>query len=173
MRPSAILPLEGTADGPTKKSHTVKYLKVMTASCQITCAIPWLPCEQLPYPPEYPRVSRMRQKISQICPCPFCPINTSFSGTPSPSHHSTAPTLLSWQQRCSIAPRTTARSSSNNPQDFDLLPRGAMAVNFVIPEVSLPSFFFVLLLYFGPSTIPFTEYSPFFSFYFFFYPYNL
>ena len=30
------------------------------------------------------------EEISQICLCPFCPINSSFSGTPSPSHHSTA-----------------------------------------------------------------------------------
>ena len=29
------------------------------------------------------------EEISQICPCPFRPINTSFLGTPSPSHHST------------------------------------------------------------------------------------
>jgi len=36
--------------------------KIMTAWCQITCAIPWLPCEQLPYPPEHPRISRMQRR---------------------------------------------------------------------------------------------------------------
>jgi len=35
------------------------------------------------------------KEISQICPSPFRPINTSFSGTPSPSYHSTAQNLLS------------------------------------------------------------------------------
>ena len=70
MRPSAILPLERTADGPTKKSHTVKYLQIMTASCQITCAIPWLPCEQLPYLPECPRISRIRRRDKTNLPLP-------------------------------------------------------------------------------------------------------
>jgi len=30
------------------------------------------------------------KEISQICPCPYCPINTSFFVTPSPSCHSIA-----------------------------------------------------------------------------------
>ena len=34
----------------------------MTACRQITCAIPWLSCEQLPYPPEHPRISRMQRR---------------------------------------------------------------------------------------------------------------
>ena len=42
----------------------------MTACCQITCAIPWLPCEQLPYPPEYLRISRMRQRDKSDLPLP-------------------------------------------------------------------------------------------------------
>ena len=42
----------------------------MTAYCQITCAIPWLPCEQLPYPPEHPRISRMRQRDKSDLPLP-------------------------------------------------------------------------------------------------------
>jgi len=67
MRPSAILPLEGTVDGPTKKSHTVKYLQIMTASYQITCAIPWLPCEQLPYP----RISLIRRRDKSNLPLPI------------------------------------------------------------------------------------------------------
>ena len=83
------------------------------------------------------------EEISQICPCPFCPINTSFSGTP-PSHHSTASTLLSWRQHYSRTPRTSTRTSSNHSQVFDLLSYEEMAINFVIPEVSVLPF----LLYF-------------------------
>ena len=71
MHPSAILPLEGTADGPTKKSYTVEYLQITTASCQITCTIPWLSCEQLPYPPEYPRISRIRRRDKSNLPLPI------------------------------------------------------------------------------------------------------
>ena len=44
--------------------------KIMTACCQITCAIPWLPCEQLPYPPEHPLISRMRQRDKLDLPLP-------------------------------------------------------------------------------------------------------
>ena len=70
IRPSAILPLQGAADGPTGRSHTAKYLWIMTASCQITCAIPWLPCKQLPYLPEYPRISRIRRRDKSDLPLP-------------------------------------------------------------------------------------------------------
>ena len=42
----------------------------MTACRQITCTIPWLPCEQLPYPPEYPRISRMQQRDKSDLPLP-------------------------------------------------------------------------------------------------------
>ena len=42
----------------------------MTACCQITCAIPWLSCEQLPYPPEHPRISRMWQRDKSDLPLP-------------------------------------------------------------------------------------------------------
>ena len=34
----------------------------MTACRQITCTFPWLPCDQLPYPPEHLRISRIRQR---------------------------------------------------------------------------------------------------------------
>ena len=44
--------------------------KIITACCQITCAIPWLPCEQLPYPPEYSQISRMRQRDKSDLPLP-------------------------------------------------------------------------------------------------------
>jgi len=42
----------------------------MTVCCQITCAISWLPCEQLPYPPEHPLISRMRQRDKSDLPLP-------------------------------------------------------------------------------------------------------
>jgi len=44
--------------------------KITTACCQITCAIPWLSCEQLPYSPEHPRISRMRQRDKSDLPLP-------------------------------------------------------------------------------------------------------
>ena len=44
--------------------------KIMTACCQITCTTPWSPCEQLPYLPEHPRVSRMRQRDKSDLPLP-------------------------------------------------------------------------------------------------------
>ena len=110
------------------------------------------------------------EEISQICHCPFCPINSSFSGTPFPSHHSTAPTLLFWRQHCSRTPGILARTSSNNRRVFDLLPCDKMAINFIVPEVSptsllnfhytpvhpqfilLNTFFFLLLLFLPPKT---------------------
>ena len=58
------------------------------------------------------------EEISQICPCPFCSINSSFSGTPSPSHHSTAPTPLSRRRRCSRAPRTPTKPFIHQPQSL-------------------------------------------------------
>ena len=42
----------------------------MTAYYQITCAIPWLSCEQLPYLSEHPRISRMRQRDKWDLPLP-------------------------------------------------------------------------------------------------------
>ena len=43
----------------------------MTACCQITCAIPWLPCEQLPYPPKHPRISRIRRRDNSDLPLSY------------------------------------------------------------------------------------------------------
>jgi len=45
--------------------------KIMFACCQITCAIPWLSCEQLPYSPEHPRISRMRRRDKSDLPLPI------------------------------------------------------------------------------------------------------
>ena len=44
--------------------------KIMTAWCQITCTIPWLPRKQLPYLPEHPRILRMRQRDKSNLPLP-------------------------------------------------------------------------------------------------------
>ena len=54
------------------------------------------------------------KEISQICPCPFCFINTSFSGTPSPSYHSTAQNLLFWRRHCLRAPSSLLHQSSKS-----------------------------------------------------------
>ena len=56
------------------------------------------------------------EEISQFYPCPFCPINSSFSGTPSSSHHSTAPTLLFWRRRHSRTSRTPTKTFLHQPQ---------------------------------------------------------
>jgi len=83
------------------------------------------------------------KEISQICPYPFCPINTSFSGTPSPSCHSTTPYPLSWRRHRLRTLRTSTRISSNNPQSLRfLLPQEEMAINFIVPEVSSSSLSF-------------------------------
>jgi len=104
------------------------------------------------------------KEISQICPCPFCPINTSFSGTRSPSCHSTARNPLSWWRHCLRTPRTSARVSSPNPPSLrssslwrngHQLRRSSGQSTILLP--------FALLLYSYSSAIPFTEY-PFFLF---------
>jgi hypothetical protein len=42
--------------------------KIMITCCQITCTIPWLSCEQLPYLSEQPRISRIRQRDKSKIP---------------------------------------------------------------------------------------------------------
>jgi len=42
--------------------------KILTACCQITYAIPWLPCEQLPYPHERPWNSQMWRRDKSDLP---------------------------------------------------------------------------------------------------------
>jgi len=107
------------------------------------------------------------EEISQICPYTFCPINSSFSGTPSSLHHSTALTPLFWRRRFSRAPRTptkpflhqlqSLRSSFSRGDGHQLCcPRGQ---------------FIILSLVFSPypcsSAIYFTEHSYFFLLFFF------
>ena len=71
--------------------------KIMTACCQITCAIHRLPCEQLPYPPEHPRILQMRQRDKSDLPLPVLPdkyflLQYSFSILSSCSPKSTSST---------------------------------------------------------------------------------
>ena len=115
--------------------------KIMTACCQSTCAIPWLPCVQLPYPPEHPRISRMRQRDKSDLPLPdlsykyFLLRYSLFIS----SFYSPKSTFLA-----AALPEDSKNFnkglSSPIPQLFNLLPCEEMAINFVVPEVSLPPF---------------------------------
>ena len=67
------------------------------------------------------RFHRYGKEISRICHWPFCPINTSFSGTSPPSFHSTASNAPSWRRHCLRTPRTLARTSSHNLQSLQSL----------------------------------------------------
>ena len=137
--------------------------KIMTACRQITC-------ESLDYRANsyHIHLNTLRfhgcgKEISQICPCPFCPINTSFSGTP-PSYHSTAQNPLFWRWHCPRVPRTSARASFTNPPSLQSSSsqRNGHQLRRSWGESTI-FFLFALLLYSYSSAIPFTEY-PFFSF---------
>jgi len=109
------------------------------------------------------------EEISQICPCPFYPINSSFSGNPSPSNHSTAPTLLFLRRRCSRAPRTPTKTFLHQPQSprsSSLQGNGHQLHCFWGQFITLP---FVFSPYSCSSAIYFTEH-PSFPFVFLFYP---
>ena len=139
--------------------------KITTACCQITCAIPWFSCEQLPYPPEHPRISRMWQRDKSNLPLPvlsykYFLLGYSFSTLSFLSQKSTflgggiTQRLRGLQQR----PFFT------NSQIFDLLPCEEMAINFVVPEVSFTALSSTLLLYPCSSTICLTEFFLLFFF---------
>ena len=101
------------------------------------------------------------KEISQICPSPFCPINTSFSGTPSPSY---SRNLLSWWRHYPKTPRTSARASFTNPPSLrSSSSRGNGHQLRRSWGQSTILLLFALLLCSCSSAIPFTEY-PFFSF---------
>jgi len=104
------------------------------------------------------------KEISQICPYPFCPINTSFSGTPSPPCHSTAQNPLPWWRHCPRTPRTSARASFTNPPSLRSSSswRNGHQLRRSWGQSTI-LLLFVLLLYSYSSAIPFTEY-PFFLF---------
>jgi len=107
------------------------------------------------------------EEIIQICPYPFCPINSSFSGTPSPSHHPTAPTPLCWRQRCSRAPRTPTKAFLHQPQSLRTFSSRGDGHQLCCSRGQFISLPLVLLPYLCSSAIYFTKHSSFFcsSFY--------
>ena len=105
------------------------------------------------------------KEISQICPYPPCPINTSFSGTLLPSFHSTASYPPFWRRHCSRISRTPFKDLPRQPSGSSILssPREEIAINFVVPEVNSPLLFsFILLLYSYSTANLFTKYFFFF-----------
>ena len=139
--------------------------KIMNACCQIICTNPWLPCEQLPYPPEHPRISQMRQRDKSDLPLPvlsykYFLLGYSFSTL---SFFSQKSTFLG----SGITQRLHGlqqRPFFTNPQIFNLLSYEEMAINFVVPEVSFTALSSVLLLYPCSSAICLTEFFLLFFF---------
>ena len=102
------------------------------------------------------------EEISQICPCPFCPINSSFSGTPSPSHHSTAQLYFPGGGAAQELQELQRKLISTNFEVFNHLPCEEMAINFAVPEVSSSPY----LLYFYHTLVhPNLFYWTFFFFF--------
>jgi len=98
------------------------------------------------------------KEICQICPYSFCPINTSFSGTPSPSYHSTSQNLLSWRRHYPRTPRISARASSTNPPSLQSSSSRRNGHQLRRSWGQSTIFFFShFLLYSYSSAIPFTE----------------
>ena len=145
----------------------------MTAHCQITCAILWLSCEQLPYLSEHPQISRMRQRDKLDLPLSvlsykYFLLRYSFSIL---SFHSLKSTFLT-----AALPEISKNSSKgflhqSSKPSISPLPREEMAINFIVPKVSLSSPFFILLPYSCSSANLVTEY--FFLLFLFFHPLSL
>ena len=136
----------------------------MTACCQITCAIPWLTCEQLPYPPEHPHISRMRQRDKSDLPLPVLSykyffLRYTFSIL---SFYSLKSTFLvaALHENSKNSSKGLLHQSSKS-SIFPLLWE-EMAINFIVPEVSPPSFFytFTVLLFICKSIywVPFSSF---------------
>jgi len=120
----------------------------MTACCQITCAIPWLPCEQLPYPPEHPRISRIRRRDKSDLPLPslsykyFLQVLFFYLVTLQPQTH------LPGSGTVSRTWRTLARISSNNlpsPRSYLLSGRNGHQLHRPWGQLDIPLFLIVLL----------------------------
>ena len=139
--------------------------KIMTACCQITCAIPWLTFEQLPYPPEHPRLSRIRQRHKSDLTPPILSykyflLRYSFS-------------ILSFYGSKSTFLAAALLKSSKNFSKILLHPSSKPSILFLakkwpstlsfLRSISHPFSFRTFLLYSYSSAIPFTEY-PVFSF---------
>jgi len=138
----------------------------MTACCQITCAIPWFSCEQLPYPPKYPRISQMRQRDKSDLPLldlsyKYFLLRYSFSIS---SFYSQKSTFLA------AAPPEDSKNFNKGllqqspKSSIFFLARKWPSTSSFLRLVYHPSFS-ALLLYSCSSAIPFTEYSYFFLFF--------
>jgi len=144
----------------------------MTACCQIICAIPCLSCEQLPYPPEHPRISRMRQRDKSDLPLPSLSYKYFLLRYSSSilSFYNLIPSFLAvallknFKNSAQGSPPTTFRVF-----EFFLFLR-EMAINFVVPEVNLITPFllytFIVLLFIHESIY----WVQLFFFFFFFVP---
>ena len=106
------------------------------------------------------------KEISQICPCPFCLINTSFSGTPSSSQHSTAQNLLSWRRHYPRTPRTSTKAFLHQTPRLRSSSLRGDGHQLRCSWGQLTTLSPTLLLYSCSSAIRFIEYSFFFLFFF-------
>ena len=127
----------------------------MTTCCQITCAIPGLPCEQLPYPPEYPRISQMRRRDKSDLPLPSLSYKYFLLQYSSSilSFYSLKPTFLAVALFENFKNSSKDRLQQSSESSILSSSREEMAINFIVPEVnSTPPFFF--LPYFCCTPIP-------------------
>ena len=117
----------------------------MTAHCQITYAIPWLPCEQLPYPPEHPRISRMRRRDKLDLPLPSLSYKyflLRYSSFILP-FYSLKPTFFAAALFENFNNSGKYRPQHSSESLILSTSREEMAINFVVPEVnSTPPLFF-------------------------------
>jgi len=110
--------------------------------------------------------SDFTDEISQIFSCPFFPINTSFSGTPSPSCHSTAQNPLSWRRHYLRTPRTSTKAFLHQPLSLRSSSLRGDGHQLRCSLGQLTTLSTTLLLYPCLSAIHLTEYSFFFLFFF-------
>jgi len=99
------------------------------------------------------------KEISQICTCPICPINTSFSGTPSSPHHSIAQNLLSWRQHYPRIPRISTKAFLHQPPSLWSSSLRGDGHQLRCSWGQLTTLSPALLLYSCSSAIPLTKYS--------------
>ena len=142
----------------------------MTASCQIACTIPWLPWEQLPYPPKYPQISRIRRRDKSNLPLPvlsykYFLLGYSFSIASFYSPNSAFLAVALFESS-----KNSNKNSLQQLQVFDLLPYEEMAINFIVPEVSVLPFFYTFTV---PLFIRNLSYRILFLFVLLFIPKNL
>ena len=91
----------------------------MITCYQITCTIPWLSCEQLPYPLEHPRISWIQHRDKSKYPCSLQPINTSFLNTLSLPCHPSSPDSSSGGSIDEELKSSGSEELPQNPQVFD------------------------------------------------------